>query len=102
MTTRSWDEIRAELDVDEDAVAAERDRMLAEVRLHRLAELRNRQGLTQTDVAEQMGVSQRRVSQIERGQLSRSEIATIQSYVQALGGRLRVVADFGDERHVVG
>ncbi len=44
-----------------------------------------------------MKVSQARVSKIERGNLSRTEIGTLQSYVEALGGKLRVVADFGDQ-----
>lgn len=48
-----------------------------------------------------MGVSQRRVSQIERGEIDRSELGTVQSYVEALGGHVEVVADFGDERLVV-
>lgn len=101
MTARSWEEIRGTLAVDEDQVAAERDRMLAEVRAQRLVDLRKAQHLTQAEVAERMGVSQRRVSQIERGELSRSEIGTIESYVEAIGGQVEVVAGFGDTRVVV-
>jgi len=37
-------------------------------------------------------VSQRRVSAIERGKVDRSEVATIRSYVTALGGELELVA----------
>lgn len=69
--------------------------MLHEVRIHRLAELRKQQGLTQTDVAQQMGVSQRRVSQIERGKVDRSEVSTLRVYVEAIGGRVEIVADAG-------
>ena len=43
-----------------------------------------------------MHVTQGRVSQIESGQLDSSELGTLRSYVEALGGTLRVVADFGD------
>lgn len=43
-----------------------------------------------------MGVGQRRVSDIESAQLLRTEVSTIDSYVAALGGRLRLVAEFGD------
>jgi len=45
-------------------------------------------------MAERMGVSQARVSQIEHGQIG--GLDTLRSYVVALGGRLDVVADFGD------
>ncbi|WP_232544738.1 helix-turn-helix domain-containing protein [Streptomyces buecherae] len=42
-----------------------------------------------------------RVSAIEHGELDRAELATIRSYAEALGGRLRVVADFGDAEYTV-
>ncbi|MGC5009307.1 hypothetical protein ACLQ2R_00945 [Streptosporangium sp. DT93] len=35
------------------------------------------------------------------GQIDRAEVATLRSYVEALGGRLRVVADFGDVEYTV-
>jgi DNA-binding XRE family transcriptional regulator len=61
---------------------------------HRLAEERKRNGLTQAQLAEAMGVTPGRVSQIERG-----EVATIDAvarYIEALGGHLDLVATFGD------
>lgn len=48
-----------------------------------------------------MGVSGPRVSAIEHGEVDRVEVATLRSYVEALGGRLRVVADFGDTEYTV-
>jgi hypothetical protein len=42
-----------------------------------------------------MGVSQARVSKLESGDLPHTELGTLQSYVAALGGNLRIVADFG-------
>ncbi|WP_420821972.1 XRE family transcriptional regulator [Streptomyces avicenniae] len=77
------------------------DRLVAEVRAHRLAEIRQEQALTQRAVAEAMGVSAPRVSAIEHGDIDRAELATLRSYVEALGGRLRVVADFGDAEFTV-
>jgi len=62
----------------------------------RLAEVRKRRGLTQTQVAERMGISIARVSQIEKGDVSTREV--LDRYVAALGGTLRLVADFGDEQ----
>jgi predicted XRE-type DNA-binding protein len=49
-----------------------------------------------------MGVSQARVSKIENGQLERSEVDTLAAYVKALGGKLKIIADFGDETYVLG
>ncbi|AZM91820.1 MULTISPECIES: XRE family transcriptional regulator [Streptomyces] len=77
------------------------DRLMAEVRAYRLAEIRQEQALTQKDVAETMGVSAPRVSAIENGETDRTEVATLRSYVEALGGGLRVVADFGDTEYTV-
>ncbi|MFC0864347.1 helix-turn-helix domain-containing protein [Sphaerimonospora cavernae] len=62
----------------------------------RLAEMRKRRGLTQTQVAERMGISVARVSQIENGDVSTREV--LDRYVAALGGTLKLVADFGDEQ----
>ncbi|WP_230196876.1 helix-turn-helix domain-containing protein [Streptomyces coriariae] len=51
--------------------------MVLASRVHRLAELRKRQHTTQVQVAEAMGVTQARVSRIEKGQLERSEVDTL-------------------------
>ncbi|MET7279087.1 helix-turn-helix domain-containing protein [Kribbella sp. NPDC005582] len=82
--------------------AAYKEEALAEVRAYRLAEVRQEHGLTQTDLAERLHITQTAVSKIERGELARSELSTIRKYVEALGGRLEIVADFGDERLVLG
>ena len=60
----------------------------------RLADERKQRGLTQAQLAETMGVTPGRVSQIERGELSTLE--AIARYVKALGGRLDLVANFSD------
>jgi DNA-binding XRE family transcriptional regulator len=61
---------------------------------HRLAEERRQRGLTQAQLAQTMGVTPGRVSQIERGELS--TIEAIARYVQALGGHLQLIASFAD------
>jgi len=71
-------------------------------RAYRLAEMRKRLGLTQADVAARMNVRQERVSAIERAMVDASELRTLAAYINALGGRLEIVADFGGERLVVG
>jgi transcriptional regulator with XRE-family HTH domain len=76
--------------------------MITEVRAQRLADVRKRQNATQVEVATAMGVSQARVSRIEKGELERSEVDTLAAYVKALGGKLKIIADFGDETYVLG
>lgn len=99
---RNWREVRGDVDLDEARVAEHRQRLDEEVRAYRLAEIRRRQELTQEQVASAMGVRQPRVSQLESGDLSHIEVATLRSYVAALGGRLRVIAEFGDDQLVLG
>jgi transcriptional regulator with XRE-family HTH domain len=69
----------------------------AEQRALRLADMRRRLGLTQADVASRMGTSQGRVSAIEHARPGVTELSTLASYVEALGGRLEIIADFGDQ-----
>jgi hypothetical protein len=47
-------------------------------------------------------VTRARVSRIEKGQRERSEVDILAAYVKALGGKLKIVADFGDESYVLG
>jgi DNA-binding XRE family transcriptional regulator len=70
--------------------------MLDEARGWRLAEMRKRRGLTQEQVATRMGVSVARVSQIESGDVSTQDV--LNRFVAALGGTLKLIADFGDEQ----
>lgn len=99
--SRSWSDIRAERPPRETAVAEHTERMLAETRAYRLREIREEQGLTQIELAARMHVTQPSVSELERGQLDRAGLSTIKAYVEALGGTVEVVADFGDQRVVI-
>ncbi|WP_206439686.1 helix-turn-helix domain-containing protein [Streptomyces scabichelini] len=80
--------------MDPVEVEAGSRRLLAEARGHQLAEARKQYGLAQKDVAARMGVSIARVSQIEHGKVATLDV--VARYVEALGGRLDLVADFGD------
>jgi predicted transcriptional regulator len=64
--------------------------------------MRRRLGLTQAEVARRMQVRQERVSAIEHAKVDVSELRTLSAYINALGGRMEVIADFGGERLVVG
>ena len=79
-----------------EAFAAAVTAMLDDARGWRLAEMRKRRGLTQEQVAARMGISVARVSQIEAGDVSTQDV--LNRYVAALGGTLRLIADFGDEQ----
>lgn len=102
---RKWSDIRAEAmatgRLDEARIAELRHQMLAEVRAYRLAEIRQTLGLNQSEIGSQLGVSQSRVSRLERGDMDHTELATIRAYVGALGGEVEVVARFGDERFTI-
>ncbi|MDO4796822.1 MAG: XRE family transcriptional regulator [Coriobacteriales bacterium] len=58
-----------------------------------LREARNEGGMTQTQLAQAMGVSQNRVSRMERGDLSTMSLDTIRRYVEALGGKVSLIAE---------
>jgi predicted XRE-type DNA-binding protein len=99
---RNWQDIRKDAithgALDPDRAAAAREEMREAVQAYRLAEIRRALGHSrQADVAALMGVSQARVSKLESGDLSHTELGTLQAYVAALGGQLRVVAEFGSE-----
>lgn len=61
---------------------------------YRLAELRKARGLTQQQVADRMGVTKGRVSQIEQGQISGQDV--LARYAKALGGKLLQAIGFDD------
>lgn len=71
---------------------------MEQLRAFRLAEMRRRLGITQAQVAARMGITQGRVSAIEHAKPGTTELRTLAAYVEALGGRLEIIADFGDQR----
>ncbi|WP_211878570.1 helix-turn-helix domain-containing protein [Pseudarthrobacter albicanus] len=95
---KSMEELLAKRPVDQAAVNAHKKRMVDEVRAYRLRELREASELTQVELAGRLHVSQNRVSRIEHGDIDRAQVDTLRKYVEALGGRLRVEVELGDER----
>ncbi|MFC7549152.1 helix-turn-helix domain-containing protein [Plantactinospora sp. GCM10030261] len=92
-----WKDIRAaqvERAGGEQAVEAGKQELLASVVGHRLAEVRRARGLTQQQVADRMGVTKGRVSQIEQGKISGQDV--LARYAAALGGRLHQAIYFDD------
>jgi DNA-binding XRE family transcriptional regulator len=94
--TYTRDEFMEEFVHPDDRAAVEdaRQTRALQVRAEYLTEMRKKAGMTQAEVAEAMGVSQQRVSAIENGAVA--ELATLADYIRALGGELKVIADFGD------
>jgi len=111
MKTTTWGETKRRADETRQAAghpvrsdaerAAGQRRLDDEIRAWRLAEVRRNQSLTQRDVADAMGVSGPRVSDVERGKLDNVSVAVLRAYVEALGGRLKVTAEFGDSSYLV-
>ncbi|AXB43626.1 XRE family transcriptional regulator [Amycolatopsis albispora] len=107
--SRSWREVKAEKEERdraagrdvEEARASARETTDAYLVGFRLAQLRQQAGVSQAELARRIGISQPRVSQLENGDLAQMELDTIRRYIAALGGRLRVVAGFGDRDVVV-
>jgi len=91
-----WSDVRERRSTTPERRAAARESLENQIAAYRLVELRKARGLTQQQVADAMGVSQRRVSSIERGDLDRSELTTLRTYIQALGGQIHIVAEFDE------
>ena len=92
-----WSDIRAahvEQAGGEQSVEAGKQELLASVVGHRLAEVRRSRGLTQQQVADRMGVTKGRVSQIEKGRISGQDV--LARYAAALGGQLHQAIYFDD------
>jgi ribosome-binding protein aMBF1 (putative translation factor) len=96
-TPQDWETLERELHAAGGSPAeieAGARELLARARGHQLAQARKQLGLAQKSIAGAMGVSVARISQIEHGDVTSFEV--IARYVEALGGRLDLVADFGD------
>jgi ribosome-binding protein aMBF1 (putative translation factor) len=96
-TPQDWETLERELHaagVSPEEIEAGARLLLAQARGQQLAQARRQVIVAQRDIAATMGVSIARVSQIEHGEVTSFEV--IARYVEALGGRLDLVADFGD------
>jgi len=104
-SARGYDDPRSFVEEFFPGQAAEIDvgaaALLARNRARTLAEQRTRLGLTQTELAERMGIAQDQVAAIERAAPGTTDVRTLVSYVEALGGHLELTADFGGDRVVL-
>ncbi len=95
--TKTLDDFMQDFTPQERAKVAARTAELVEEELT-LRDLRQARHLTQERMAELMGVEQENVSRLER----RADLllSTLSSYVAAMGGKLRLIAEFPN-RHPV-
>lgn len=95
MPTKPWSEIRQKHSkLTHDERARIDDEVLADVRRMRLPELRKARQLSQATLADLLKMSQGDVSRLERR--TDAYMSTIRRYLEAAGGRLRILAEFPD------
>lgn len=92
------EDFKADHDLDQKTIDERKEQLLEEMRLYELKEARKRQDVTQKQPAERMGVSQKRVSSLESGDVDKTEIRTLRRYLDAIGGKLQVNAVMPDGR----
>jgi DNA-binding XRE family transcriptional regulator len=95
--TATLDDFMKDFTPEERALVAARTAELVEEELT-LRDLRQARHLTQERMAELMGLEQENVSRLER----RADLllSTLGSYVAAIGGKLRLIAEFPNRRPV--
>ncbi len=95
---RNLDRIRKQISpARRRKIAARAATLIAEERS--LRELRQAHKLTQKRMAQVLGIGQDSVSRLE--QRSDLLISTLRGYIEALGGRLSLVAEFPDQEPVI-
>ncbi len=95
---RTLDEVIKDLPLDQQQDVEAQATYLIEEEMT-LRDLRKAHELTQQRIAEALHISQDGVSRIEK----RSDflLSTLRSYVEAMGGKLRVIAEFPDRKPVI-
>jgi DNA-binding XRE family transcriptional regulator len=97
MTTSLKDVMKGLQPDRQKRIATEADRLHAEYLT--LQDLRKAKALTQTNLAETLGIRQATVAQMEK----RSDLllSTLRNYVEAMGGSLSLMVEFPDRKPVV-
>lgn len=95
------DEVLKLRPVSAEAINRVRTRNRAFIFGNSLMAIRKARGVSQVQLASSLEVSQNRVSQIERGQIDKTQLDTLMRYVEALGGTLTVSAQIADETIVL-
>lgn len=98
MKTHNWEDIAARR-FSPEARAKQKKAAKAELERVGLAALRKAREQTQVELAQEMGIPQSGVSDIER----RTDLllTTLRKYIQALGGELEVTAKFPEAEFAI-
>ena len=75
-------------DLKEEALRATEEK----IKTYNLMQARKSRDVTQAELSRDMGVSQKRISDIENGRLDLLKIDTLKRYIAALGGTLEISA----------
>ena len=86
--------------LSKQAIEKEKQRLLKQQRLYALRELRSLGTKTQTQLAEELEVTQNRISKLERYEIEKLELRTISSYVEALGGSVSLQVELDGKQFV--
>lgn len=97
--TRPFSELAEIIDRDPERRTRVEDYKQAILSAMRLAEVRKARGLTQTQLAKELSVTQVNVSQIERAE--DTHLSTLRGYIEALGGHLELRAVFDDDEQSI-
>ncbi len=93
MKIHRWHDVRRTR-IGEKRVKAIQAQVEREIEELNLRDVRKLAGKTQTEVAKAAAVAQGELSRLERR--SDHRVSTLRKYVEALGGELQVVAQFGN------
>lgn len=97
----TFEDWSARQNFDEDKIAKGVRKLYREILQYKLKELRKLQGLTQQQLADNLGVTQNRISKLEALDLDRAELQTIRSYIDALGGALSLIVELDGVQHKI-
>lgn len=84
------DAYAAKRGISQESLQRESERLQKRLHVWHLKETRKSQGITQKQLASHMKVSQKRISDLENGDVKHVRIDTLQRYVSGLEGTLRV------------
>lgn len=79
--------------ITEEQMEAARRATQAYIDAYNLREARKASHMTQVELAKAMGVSQNRISRMENGDIGTMSFDTIRRYIEAVGGKVSLIAD---------
>lgn len=79
--------------ITEEQMEEARRATQAYIDAYNLREARKASHMTQVELAKAMGVSQNRISRMENGDIGTMSFDTIRRYIEAVGGKVSLIAD---------